>query len=130
MIRMSVATRDETKRVLAKAKAATFKNLGHAGAAIRLVARRSIRRRQSASRPGTPPSTRRGQLKRAIAYAVEPRDQLVVVGPDYEVVGDAGRAHEFGGRFRRERYEKRPFMGPALEKVRDRLPKLWEASVR
>lgn len=130
MVGVKVKTKDETKKVRAKARQGNFKTLGHAGAAIRLVARRSIRRRKSASPIGTPPSTRRGQLKRAIAFAVEKQKGLVVIGPEREVVGESGKAHEFGGRYRREQYEKRSFMGPALEKVKDRLPPLWAGSVR
>lgn len=130
MIGLKVATRSDVKQVLAKAKQAEITSLGHAGAAIRLVARRSIRRSRSESSPGTPPHTRRGQLKRAIQYAVVKEQELVVIGPTADVVGQAGRAHELGGRYRRERYPRRPFMGPALEKVRPRLPRLWADSVR
>jgi len=130
VIGMKVKTKSDTKKVLAKTKQASITSLGHAGAAIRLVARRSIRKRKSASPAGSPPSTRRGQLRRAIAYAVEKQQGLVVIGPEHEVVGESGKAHEFGGRYRREHYEKRPFMGPAMEKVKDRLPPLWAASVR
>jgi len=130
VISVKVTTKNETRNLLAKARQGSFKSLGHAGAAIRLTARRSIRRRKSASPVGTPPSTRRGQLKRAIAFAVEKQQQLVVIGPQHEVVGESAKAHEFGGRYRREQYEKRPFMGPALEKVKDRLPPLWAGSVR
>ncbi|NJL32247.1 MAG: hypothetical protein HC898_11875 [Phycisphaerales bacterium] len=53
----------------------------------------------------------------------------VVIGPDYANVADAGAAHEFGGRFRQEHYPRRAFMGPALEKVKDRLPRMWAGSV-
>jgi hypothetical protein len=113
-----------------KAKQANITSLGHAGAALRLTARRSIRTRKKASPPGTPPHTRRGQLKRAIAYAVDKQRGVVVIGPEREAVGTSGSAHEFGGRYRRERYPKRPYMGPALEKLQDRLPDFWANSVR
>ena len=39
-------------------------------------------------------------------------------------------AHEFGGRFRQERYQKRPFMGPALERIRPRLARMWAGTLR
>jgi hypothetical protein len=61
---------------------------------------------------------------------VTPGKQSVVIGPDYVVAADSGMAHEFGGKFRHERYPKRPFMGPALEKVKDRLPSFWAGSVK
>ncbi len=130
MIGVNAKTKMETQKVLAKAKQGSFKSLSHAGAAIRLTARRSIRKRKTASPAGSPPHTRRGQLRRAIAYAVEKQQLRVVIGPEHEVVGESGKAHEFGGRYRREQYEKRPFMGPALEKLQDRLPPLWAGSVR
>jgi len=130
MIGLKVKTTSALSTVATKAQQANFRNLGHAGAAIRLVARRSIRRRKAASLPGTPPSTRRGQLKRAIRFAVDKQRGVVLIGPDFDVVGTAGKAHEFGGRFRRERYPKRPFMGPALDKVKDRLPSMWAYSIR
>jgi phage gpG-like protein len=123
MIVVRVKTKKSLDRVRAKAKQGSFKSLGHAGAAIRLAARRSIRRRKTASMPGSPPSTRRGRLKQSIRY-------VVLIGPAYDIIGTAGKAHEFGGRYRRETYPKRPFMGPALEKVKDRLPKMWANSVR
>jgi hypothetical protein len=130
VIGTKVKTRDQRKKVLDKAKKGTVKSLGHAGAKIRLVARRSIRRRKTPSKPGTPPHTRRGQLKEAIAYAIEKQDTRVLIGPRHEVVGDSAKAHEFGGFFRKEQYDRRPFMGPALEKVKDSLPTLWANSVR
>jgi len=130
MIVANVKTKDETKKVLAKAKQGNFKSLGHAGAAIRLTARRSIRRRKKASPEGQPPSTRRGQLRSAILYDVDKQNDLVVIGPSHSKVGASGSAHEHGGKYKRQRYPKRPFMGPALEKIKDRLPKLWAGSVK
>jgi hypothetical protein len=130
MIAAKVKTKDETRKVRAKAQQGNFKSLGHAGAALRLTAKRSIRRRKKASPEGQPPSTRRGQLRGAILYAVEKERGLVVIGPDQSKVGTSGAAHEHGGRYKRQQYPKRPFMGPALEKTKDRLPKLWAGSVK
>ncbi len=130
MIATKVKTKDETKKVLAKAQQGNFKSLGHAGAAIRLTAKRSIRRRKKASPEGQPPSTRKGQLRGAIRYEVEKQKDLVVIGPDHSKVGTSGSAHEHGGKYKRQRYPKRPFMGPALEKTKDRLPKVWAGSVK
>lgn len=130
MIAIRAHTKFDKQQVLAKTRAASITSLGHAGAAIRLAARRSIRTRKQASRPGTPPHTRRGQLKRAIAYAVDKRQGVVVIGPERGGVGTSGLAHEFGGRYRREHYPKRPFMGPALTKLQPRLPSYWASSVR
>ena len=48
----------------------------------------------------------------------------------HRIVGQSARAHEFGGRYKRQRYPKRPFMGPALTKTKDRLPKHWAGSIK
>jgi hypothetical protein len=126
---------------------ATFENLTHAAAAIRLTARRSIKKAPKArgraaqgrfkavgktqpSPPGKPPHTRKGQIKRAILYAVERKAGRAFIGPTYEAMGMSASAHEFGGRFRGQRYRKRPFMGPALKENVPRLPRLWAGSVR
>jgi len=130
VIGLAVRTQFDSGKVLAKARKGSVESLGHAGGLIRKVARHSIRRSPVASSPGTPPHTRRGQLRRAILYAVEKDRQSVVIGPDYGLIGLAAAPHEFGGRYRRERYPKRPFMGPALENVEDRLPRFWAGSVR
>ncbi len=130
MVGAKIRTRFKGGKVLKAARRGSIESLGHAGAAIRLVARRSIRRSAEPSEPGKPPHTRKGQIKKAIVYAVEKQREDVVVGPDYSVVGPSGMAHEHGGRFRGQRFRKRPFMGPALEKVRPRLPKKWARSVR
>jgi len=130
MMGFSATTTFDAGKVEKAVRNASFRNLGHAGGAIRLTARRSIKKRRKASPPGQPPHTRRGQLRGAIVYAVEKDRQSVVVGPQHRDVGDVGLAHEFGGRFRGQTYPKRAFMGPALEKVKDRLPRKWANSVR
>lgn len=120
---------DRTK-LRRKGRAGSIRSLGHAGAAIRLAARRSIKKSPKKSTPGSPPNTRRGRIKNAIKYAVLADRQSVVIGPDIQIAGTSAKAHEFGGRYRREQYDKRPFMGPALAKVKDRLPPLWAGSIR
>ena len=130
MIGVKVTTKKSIDKVKRKAQQGNFKSLGHAAATIRLVARRSIRRRQTAAMPNSPPNTRRGQLKRSIMYAIDKQRGVALIGPDFDVIATAGKAHEFGGKFRREHYPKRPFMGPALEKVKDRLPPMWAGSIR
>lgn len=120
----------DQRRIQRAVQRASFRGLSHAGAAVRLTARRSIRRSKRAALPGRPPHTRRGQLKKAIVYAVEKRKQRVVVGPTHELVGPSAVAHEFGGKFRGQKYPKRPLMGPALEQNKDRLPTFWAGSVK
>lgn len=123
-------TKFDQKKVRRAAKAGSIKSLGYAGAAIRLAARRSIKKSPTASVPGAPPHTRRGRIRNAIKYAVSADKQSVVIGPDVEIAGTSAKAHEFGGRYRREQYDKRPFMGPALLKTKARLPAIWAGSVK
>ncbi|MGH7143116.1 MAG: hypothetical protein ACREJ2_03160 [Planctomycetota bacterium] len=130
MFRLKIRVYSNFPAVRDKAEYATFKNLGQAGAVIRKLARNSIRIAKNPSTPGTPPHSRTGNLKRAILFAIDRNKQSVVIGPDADVVGTSGAAHEFGGAYKRERYDKRPFMGPALEKVKDQLPKFWANSVK
>jgi hypothetical protein len=130
MAGIRVRTRSDIPKMLRRIRRANIQNLGHAGGAIRLAATRSIKKSPEPSPPGTPPHTRRGQLAGSILYAVEKRKQRVVIGPDYMKVGRSATAHEFGGRYKRERFKKRAFMGPSLEKVRPRLPREWAGSVR
>ena len=129
-IGFQVKTRADIPKVLRKVRRANIESLGHAGASIRLTAKRSIRKSANPAEPGRPPKTRRGQLRSAIRFAVEKNRQRVVIGPDFRIVGQSARAHEFGGRYRKQRYPKRPFMGPALTKTKDRLPRHWAGSVR
>ena len=130
MVGMQVRTRSDVQKVLRKVRRANIRSLGHAGGTIRKVARHSIRRSPNPSAPGRPPHTRKGQLRRSVLYAVEKSRQSVVIGPSVALVGTSAAAHEFGGRYRRERYPRRRFMGPALEQTRSRLPRQWAGSVR
>jgi phage gpG-like protein len=118
------------KRVRNAAERASYRNLGHAGASIRLTARRSIRRSKNPSKEGKPPHTRKGQLKRSLRYAVDRQRERVLIGPTFTVVGRSAMAHEFGGKYKKQRYPARPFMGPALEKSKNRISKLWANSIK
>ena len=130
MIGMHSRSRFDVETVRRRAEQGSFRSLSHAAAAIRLTARRSIRRSQRPSAAGAPPHTQRGLLRGAIMYGVEKYRDSAVIGPTHERVGTSAMAHEFGGRYRREMYPKRPFMGPALEKLTPRLPGFWAGSVR
>jgi len=130
MIGMRSKSEFDAEAVRRRAEQGSFRSLSHAAAAIRLTARRSIRKSESYSAPGTPPHTRRGLLRGAIVYGVEKAAGRALIGPTYERVGTSAMAHEFGGKYRKERYPRRAFMGPALEKVAPRLAGFWEASVR
>jgi len=62
------------------------------------VARRKIKiRKNTYSKPGTPPHSRRGQLKRAIKFGVLKSRPLADIGPTFSGIGRIGQTHEFGG---------------------------------
>lgn len=127
-------------RAVDKAKRAV---LSKAGAFIRTTARHSIRTRRGSAPPGKPPHSHTGLLRRFIYFGYDRASDSVVVGPVGFSRSTAPRALEFGGKTevkRRRRRGKvvktraiiaaRPFMGPALEKERPRLPRHWAGSVR
>lgn len=118
---------------------ATRRVLSRFGAFVRRGARSSIRKRKAISQPGSPPSSHTGLLKRNIFFIYEPQRANVVIGPILLNTGtDAPALLEHGGsvtRRRRKRrvratYRARPFMGPAFERERPKLPAMWKDSVR
>ena len=135
---------DKAKVVRAVSKAAR-KTLNHIGGLIRLTARRSIKQaanHNSVSRPGKPPLSHTGLLKRFIMYAYDPSKESVVVGP--VLLGgrrgkDAPHTLEFGGstkvnsrRFGERRnvfIKARPYMYPALEKNQQTICKIFKNSI-
>lgn len=122
----------DSEKVHKKMQAATFTTLNQAGGAIRLIAKRSIKKgnKKKPSSPGTPPHTLTKALPNSILYAVGRDKTYVVIGPASNLISDVGAAHEFGGQYRKQRYPARPFMGPALIKGTPRLPENWAASFR
>jgi len=121
---MTGRTIDETHKVREAAERATFKNLGHAAAAIRKTAARSIETSPEPSLPGEPPHTRRGnRIRRSLRYAREGKERAVI-GPLESIMGIGGERLEEGTEF-----EARPFMGPALEENLDRFASGWGASI-
>jgi phage gpG-like protein len=129
MFGLTVQLDDQTSRVQDAAEKAAFRNLGHAAASIRKTAIDEIIVAEGPSDPGTPPHTRRRQLKRAIKYDLDQAAESALIGPEASIVGEAGAAHEFGGEFRGEDYPERPFMGPALETNVDRFASEWAGSI-
>lgn len=94
---MKIVVKWHGKDVAKRAKEGTFRSLNHAAAAIRLTARRSIRRRKKPSAPGQPPHTQTGHLKRMIAYEVDKQNQLADIGPVNKYAQTIWHLHEFGG---------------------------------
>ena len=127
MIAAKVEFIDQTNRVIEAANRAAFKNFGHAAARIRKDAIESIIVSPVASMLGTPPHTRRKQLRNAITF--DSNEFGAVIGPRYSVAGESGSAHEFGGEYKGAHYPERAFMGPALENNLDRFASEWRGSI-
>jgi hypothetical protein len=129
-------------KVIRAVDRAKRRSLSKAGAFIRQRARTSIRKRKRSSRPGEPPSSHTGLLRRFILFGYDRRSDSVVVGPVGFRRSLAPNVLEFGGRatvterrgsrrkMRTVRIAARPYMRPALEKERSNLPKVWRNSVR
>ena len=100
-------------RVQAEARKGAARSIGHAAAIVRKIARLAIEKDPDPAPPGFPPHTRRGQLPRAILFHAD--ETSAVVGPSATLMGTSGKAHEFGGRYKKEIFEERPFMFPALK---------------
>ena len=129
MIGMKAKTTFNRHKLMAKARQGNITSLQHAAGAIRLTARRSILNRKHPARPGQPPHTQTRRLKDAILYDVDKTRQLAIIGPSRDIIGPAGRVHEFGGRHYGGLYPPRPYMWPALEKLKDRLAMFWADSI-
>ena len=134
MLRFSARCLVDYKKVAKSIKRAEIKSLSHAAAAIRVYAAKSIRQspRRRPSAPGSPPHTRKGALRRSILYALleENGTQTAIVGPSFDLIGLTGKTHEFGGRYKGAEYPARPFMGPALSVIANRLPEFFKGSVQ
>lgn len=116
--------------LVARAAKASVDILRRMGAYIRRAAQSKVRQSRNPSQPGEPPHTRRGALKRGILFGVDRRTNSVVVGPSIRFVGTSMQAHEFGGGYKRERYPKRPLMGPSLRESAPHLARMWENAVK
>lgn len=117
--------------------------LTKAAARGRSIARRAMRKRNRAARPGEAPSVRRGELKRFLLFAYEPARHVALFGPKkLGGSGDTPEALEHGkttsrtvgrGKNRRRQsvaYEKRPAMVPALQDISPGLPAMWKNAIK
>ena len=131
--------------VIAAVDKAKRKVLSKAGAFIRTAAKTSIRKRKGSAPPGAPPHSHEGSLRRLILFGYDRANDSVVVGPVgfkkseapsvLEYGGDTVVLRRVGGRGGKLTSQKvkiapRPYMAPALEKERPKLPLLWRNSVR
>jgi hypothetical protein len=130
----------DRKAVTDKVDKAARRVLSRFGAFVRRTAKSSIRKRKKPAPPGQPPSSHTGLLKKFIFFGYEPGRKSVVIGPVRlgGKIGDAPHALEHGGtssviekrRERKLRMAARPFMGPALQKEKPKLPGMWADSVK
>jgi len=133
VIGISTRIRFNPARINAAKERAERRFLFRGSAFVRTAAKRSIRRRKDRSKhspPGTPPFTHTGRLRNAVRFAVDARRGRSVIGPSRSIVGRSGGAHEQGGRFKGDSFDRRPFMAPTLDKTQERLRELWRDSVR
>ncbi len=131
-------------KVRKKTDGATRRVFSRFGAFVRTAARHSIRKRKAASKPGQPPSSHTGLLRRLIFFGYDRNRRSVVIGPERlnQKIGDAPAALEYGGhstvveglrsrrRKRRVKITARPYMGPAFEREIPKLPAMWRQSIR
>jgi hypothetical protein len=120
--------------------AGTREVLSRFGAFVRQRAKTSIRNSDDISRPGKPPHSHTGLLRKLIYFAYDRQRRSVVIGPT--LINEEGsyvpRILEYGGevtrlvgaQVRRYRYRARPYMRPAFEAEITQLPLLWRNSVR
>lgn len=134
----------DRQAVTDRADRATRGVLSRFGAFVRRTAKGSIRARRKTSEPGQPPSSHTGLLRKFIFFSYEPMERSVVIGPARlnQKVGNAPEALEYGGPssdmvgLRRERRRRtvhirpRPYMGPAFEKEKPKLPGMWQDSIK
>ena len=130
----------DTAKVKKAVSSGTRKVLSKFGAFVRTAARHSIRKRKAVSEPGSPPSSHVGLLRKLIYFGYDPSRKSVVIGPTpLHGTAEAPPLLEYGGRARRRgrkgrnvmaSYRARPFMGPAFEKEKPKLPAMWRDSVR
>lgn len=129
---LKVKTRMDVQKTLRRIRKSRglYKSLQHAAASLRTIAQRLLRPKKGASSAGSPPHSRTKRLKHAILYSVDRDGQSAVIGPALSKIGRVGGVHEHGGFYKGTKYDARPFMGPALEKAKPKLPKHWAGSVR
>ena len=130
----------DRQAVLGAVDKATRSVLSKFGAFVRTAAKHSIRKRKAVSEPGSPPSSHVGTLRRLIFFGYDPARKSVVIGPTpFRSEVEAPPLLEYGGRARRKdrkgknvmaTYRARPFMGPAFEQEKPKLPAMWAGSVK
>lgn len=143
----------DRQAVISAVDKASRKVFAQSGALVRKTARRSMKKVGPNAPPapaGSAPRSRKGLLKRFIFYVFDPASKTVIVGPALlprcRRNVTVPQVHEHGGttwtvvrkirwekgrrkiikRKARVTYPRRPYMEPALEKVRPQLPQFWK----
>lgn len=130
----------DRQKVLNAVDVATRKVLSRFGAFVRTAAKSSIRKRRAVSAPGSPPSSHTGLLKKFIFFGYDPDRKSVVIGPERlnQKNTDAPHTLEYGGMTtieirtakRQVRIVPRPYMGPAFEQEKPKLPAMWRDAIK
>jgi hypothetical protein len=117
----------------------TRRALSKFGAFVRQRARTSIRKRKGISKPGSPPSSHEGSLRKLILFAYDPAQKSVVIGPTLYKRGEAPALLEYGGvvtrkggdgRTRQLYYRPRPYMNPAFKAELPKAPLMFASMIR
>lgn len=127
MIGFAVKTWNNFAAVSKAVGKVVYETLFHGAASIRKDAIESIEPGTGPSPVGTPPHThtqklvksgkkkgkvRAGVIPRSILFAVD--QSAAVIGTSHRLAGESGSPHELGGLYKKERFERRPFMVPAM----------------
>lgn len=100
---------------------ATADGLGKWGAYVRRTARQSIKERPGPSKPGSPPHSHVGTLKKLIEFAFDTTTKTVVVGPEISTnPSGAPNILEFSGRIRKR--NKKPVLKQKTFEIGDNGP--------
>jgi len=96
---------------------------------------RRPKRPRASSRPGEPPRSQTGLLKKWILNTFDERTETAVIGPaKLNSTSGAPATLEYGGttevRGERKHIQPRPYMQPALEKIAPQLPGLWRDLIK
>lgn len=122
---------------------------------VRRAAKSSIRKRAGESKPGNPPFSHSGLLRRHIYFDFDRHTKSAIIGPALlrgtrsrsqtmhgktvpETLETGGvvrrwrgrRGHTSSGWYYRQNIEPRPYMLPALEKSRARMSDFWRQAYR
>src|SRR4051812_47719421 len=100
MFQAIVKVVERFKAVSEAARRAALDNLKHTAAGIRKDAQAEIHNAKGPSAPGTPPNSRRGMMRNAIIFSVDPHTMSAVIGPRASRVGTSAKAQEFGGDYK------------------------------